>query len=238
MYLQKATSKIPHSNFTQQVRHVSEPVVHFTSLLVDLLFPPQCVGCDIVDTHLCNNCQHEIDETPIINGAKHLPLPLTAIATTGLHRGKLQALIHSLKYENRKEFAIILASRLATQALSQTWDFDCIAAIPLHHSRLKSRGYNQAQLLSEEVAKLLKLPDFSGALHRDRFVRSQVGLGREARQANVAETFRADAELVQGKRILLIDDVFTTGSTLQACARAMVTGGAEAVYGLTVTAAA
>jgi ComF family protein len=112
-----------------------------------------------------------------------------------------------------------------------------VAAVPLHTQRLRERGYNQSKELATTVAALLEKPDYSQYVHRDHYTRPQVGLSRAERHRNVAKAFSATPP-VNGKHILLIDDVFTTGATLRACAQALVTNGAGAVYGITVTAAA
>jgi len=104
-------------------------------------------------------------------------------------------------------------------------------------TRYRERGYNQAKALADEVAGLLGLPIPNGALQRHFFTRSQVGLGKAERRANVAGAFQATPEHVAGRHLILVDDVLTTGATLQACGQALIAGGAVAVYGLTVTAA-
>jgi competence protein ComFC len=126
---------------------------------------------------------------------------------------------------------------LLTQLIKQNWTIDIIVPVPLHMSRLAERGYNQAQLLSEVLAKEAALPCSPEAVSRQRNTQSQVTLNAMERQINLQDAFQAHPQLVSNKNILLIDDVYTTGATLSACAQAILEAGALAVYGLTVTVA-
>lgn len=109
-------------------------------------------------------------------------------------------------------------------------DMNLVIPVPLGEDRLRFRGYNQVDLFAGPLAELLGLRYLPGALRRDRETRSQVGLTGDQRRVNLADAFRASAELVAGRRVLLVDDVFTTGSTGNACARALKEAGAAHVF--------
>jgi ComF family protein len=203
---------------------------------LDLLYPPRCAGCGRVDTLWCSRCQQEIDAIPFPDRLAALP-PLRGRATTGVHDGKLQQAVHALKYENGRALAITLGERLSRCLEKQGWTIDIIIPVPLHIRREKARGYNQAQLLGAYVAAQHNLPLVCTAITRRRDTAAQVGLTRDQRQANVYGAFSANPTEVTNQKILLIDDVFTTGATLQACAQAALDAGAAAAYSLTVTAA-
>lgn len=203
---------------------------------LDLLFPPRCAGCGRVDTVWCRRCQAEIDEIPHRNNIRTLA-PLSASAATGVHEGKLQEAVQALKYENARALSLPLGQRLATCLAQLEWTIDMIVPVPLHTSRLKERGYNQAQVLGAYVAARHNIPLVPDAIERWRSTNSQVGLNRDQRQVNVAGAFTASSGRVMQRTVLLIDDVFTTGSTLQACAQAALDAGATAAYSLTVTVA-
>ena len=104
-------------------------------------------------------------------------------------------------------------------------------AVPLHAERLAERGYNQSELLATAFGQSAGLPCRPDWIARHASTRPQVGLGAEERRANVAQAFVADAA-VAGRALLLVDDVYTTGSTLNACAAAARTAGARAVFAL------
>ncbi len=204
------------------------------TLGLDLLFPARCVGCGRVGSRWCAQCQQTLEREAVALHLRRLP-PLVESASTGLHDGQLQQTVHALKYEQADFLAVTLGHRLIA-ALDQTgWTFDMIVPVPLHMLRQRERGYNQSQLLGETMAQVLGISCLPSAIERWRATPPQVGLNRQQRQANVHGAFRANPALVTGKTLLLIDDVFTTGATLQACARAALDAGAQAVYSLTVT---
>jgi len=205
-------------------------------LITDLVFPPRCAGCGRVDIVWCARCQDQLERIPFPE--RVLPLePLTSMASTGVHDGKIQQAIWSLKYENGRELAVPLGARLTKHLAGLNWPVSMIIPVPMHSKRLAERGYNQAQLLAEQIAHRTMFPCIPQALKRWRFTTSQVGLGREERLVNVQDAFEADPKHVRNQVILLIDDVYTTGATLSACADSLLQAGATAVYGLTVSVA-
>ncbi len=206
------------------------------SIILDLIFPPRCAGCGKVDRYWCDNCQQMINEIPIpVVHDFPTDSPLTAVATTGVHEDKLQTAIWALKFENGRRLAEPLGLRLAQRLGTLDWTIDMLVPVPLHTERLRERGYNQSQLLGEYMALHGNIPLKEQAIQRSVATRSQVGLNAEERQANMEAAFTADPQIVSGQSLLLIDDVFTTGATLVACAQAARAAGAAQVYGLTIT---
>ena len=203
---------------------------------IDLLFPPRCAGCGRVDTRWCVTCQQALDALPVQIHQAALP-PLARSAATGLHKDKLQQAVHALKYEGVITLAEPLGVRMIAGLKLLNWKFNLIAPVPLHASRQRWRRYNQAHLLGKALETTLGIPCEPNALERWRDTPPQVGLSRSQRRSNVTGAFTADPALVAGAVVLLVDDVFTTGATLQACARAVLDAGARSVYSLTVTAA-
>lgn len=145
----------------------------------------------------------------------------------------LRRLIHLLKYEGMRPLAPAL-SRLMDRALPIDERFDFIVPVPLHWQRRWRRGFNQAELLALEISKHRRVPVLH-ALRRARSTASQASLTAAARRRNLAGAFRPRPGIdLTGKRILLIDDVFTTGATASACARALKKAGAGGVSLLTL----
>lgn len=151
-------------------------------------------------------------------------------------------MIHAFKYEQRPELAVPLARYLVALVQTLPWrqtfpSVDGVVPIPLYSARQQERGYNQAELLAGafchgiQLCHGVQLPLCSAWLVRQRSTHSQVGLTAMERQRNVEDAFVATNAVV-GKRLLLIDDVFTTGATMRACAQAALDAGAHAVYGL------
>jgi competence protein ComFC len=218
----------------QEARMNAGLLASMRSFVLDLVFPPRCAGCGRVDTVWCDRCWAEMDILPL-GVAVDVHPPLTNAIATGQHTGKLQQAIWALKYENTPALAEPLGERLAACFEQQNWIIDMIVPVPLHAKRLRERGYNQAQELGEHAAMLLSLPCISDALTRTRQTQSQVTLNAEQRQTNMEDAFLANPDRVHRKTLLLIDDVYTTGATLAACAQAALDAGANAVYGMTVT---
>ncbi len=206
------------------------------NLLVDLIFPPRCVGCGRIDTIWCERCNERLESTAFPTSVRPLP-PLAGISATAVHQDIIREAVQGLKYGNAHILCEPLGARLVTELRRQNWTIDSIVPVPLHTSRLAERGYNQAQLLSEVVAREMNLPCSPDAIQRQRNTQSQVTLGAAERLANMKDAFHSQPTYVSGKSILLIDDVYTTGATLRACAEAAIASGATAVYGLTVTVA-
>ena len=212
------------------------PFQRLANFCLDLLFPPRCAGCGRIDAFWCEQCELDLETMPLLENVRQLP-GLAGITSTAPHKGIIREAVQGLKYENARPVAIPLGQRLSRQLQAQHWMIDMIAPVPLHTSRLAERGYNQAQLLAEQVAHHMNIPCVPHALTRERNTQSQVTMSAQERLTNVAKAFSANPEIVANQRVLIIDDVYTTGATLNACGEALLEANAKAVYGLTVTAA-
>ena len=209
---------------------------HLTSIATDLLFPPRCAGCGQIDTYWCNACQREIQAMTLSERLKPRS-PLQDVTASGWHVDKLREAVQALKYGNVPALAKPLGEKMAACLKQQDWTIDTIVPVPLHTKRLAERGYNQAQLLAEQVAAIMDIGCQANALERIRETQSQVTISGTERLENIKDAFVANSQFVSGRSILVIDDVYTTGSTMSACGEALRSAGATNVYGLTVTAA-
>lgn len=149
--------------------------------------------------------------------------------------GAVRQAIHQLKYRNVKALAAPLAQMMGEFLVKNPLPVEVVVPVPLHPRRLRERGYNQASLLARELAKLGSMPLVEGMLVRlhDTPAQTRTQSAKE-RQSNVARAFSCRGRELEGKRILLIDDVCTSGATLDACARAVKAAGAASVWGLTL----
>lgn len=220
--------------------------------LIDLIFPPQCVGCGEWGTYWCEDCLTQIDTiSPPLCGICGEPFVnlddqyrcqrcrerrpfYTAMRSWAVFKGYVQNAIHQLKYRKNIGLGNVLANFLAKVYRQTAWQIDLVVPVPLGPKRKKERGYNQAQLIARPLAQMADLPCHPSALHRIRETRSQVGLTVQERRQNVAGAFQAQSEKASGKTVLVVDDVTTTGSTINACAAALKKVGAKDVYGLTL----
>jgi ComF family protein len=157
-----------------------------------------------------------------------------SVASTGLYTGKLRDAIHALKYNHAPHLAAPLASRLDALLATLPYSFDCLIPVPIHTARLQQRGYNQAKLLADQIKNLTGIPVMDSVIVRHQNTRTQVGLTAQKRRENVAGAFTTEGSL-EGKQVLLIDDVLTTGATLAACAQTAYDAGASFVFGLTAS---
>jgi ComF family protein len=148
--------------------------------------------------------------------------------------GPSRALIHALKYERRTSTAGILVALMAPALADLPVSaVDVVVPVPLHAVRRRERGFNQAELLAEELARKLGVPTRKG-LRRTRPTANQADLPREARMSNVSGAFVAEHRAVRGERVLLLDDVVTTGATLSEAAAALRRAGSGPVVCLAV----
>ena len=140
--------------------------------------------------------------------------------------------IHQLKYSNLRTIAKPLSELLNDYLAMNPVPGEVLVPVPLHHKRLRERGYNQSHLLSRELGKLTKLPVVADCLIRQRHTPPQARTATVAeRKRNIARAFTCHDQQLKGKQVLLIDDVATSGATLNACAAALKASGASSVWG-------
>jgi ComF family protein len=147
-----------------------------------------------------------------------------------------RTLVHALKYGDRLDLAPMMGRWIATAGRSLTAEADAIIPVPLHWRRYWARRFNQSALLAEAIAKASQVPLALGALKRVKATPQQVGLSQAARALNVQGAFRVSPTgkaAIAGRRLILVDDVITTGATIDACARALLRAGAAEVNVLT-----
>jgi len=154
----------------------------------------------------------------------------------GWYGSELGGMIRALKFGGRRDLVELLAPLLASTLL-EWWDvaeIDLVVPVPLHPERQRDRGYNQAALLGRSLARLIGRPYKEKTLSRVRNTQPQVGLSDSERSSNLHHAFRCILPAVQGARVLLVDDVMTTGSTAESASEALLEGGALRVYVLTI----
>lgn len=222
----------------------------WSTRLLDLLFPSRCVNCKRLGSALCAQCLTTIQpiSTPTCKRCGN-PLPhpesdcsdcrahprtITLIHSACWHDGAIRRAVHALKYEKRRDVAPALSKFLAARLAESPLEIDLVTGVPLYPTRELERGYNQADLLAIDTAAACGIR-YARVMRRTRATQAQVGLDPAARRLNVENAFTADMKQVAGKNVLLVDDVATTGATLDACAVALFNARASAVYGLTLT---
>ena len=200
---------------------------------LDWLYPPCCPLCGQPDVALCLACATDLAAVQWEAIARPLP-DLDWVFASGEHSGLLREGIRALKFGCERVLAEPLGERIWQVLKFQGDGFDAVIPVPLHESRFLERGFNQAELLGLTLSERSAIPLNAGALRRNRATQTQVGLGEEQRVRNVANAFQV-REAVVDQRILLVDDVCTSGATLMACARELRRAGAGAISALTVS---
>lgn len=205
---------------------------------LDLVYPPKCAGCDKIGEGVwCPQCERQVKTlTPpnhlqMLDLGEHGPL---AVLSAAEFDSPLREAIHEFKYNGTPALAAPLAQYLVLAWRRVSWPTDLIIPVPLHIRRRRERGYNQSEFLAIELARVIGLPINASALRRIRHTEQQAHLDAETRQQNVVDAFAAAPGLIDGKRVLLVDDVLTTGSTLRACALTLLQSGAANVSAVTL----
>ena len=217
---------------------------------LDLLYPKWCLGCGKEGDFICHSCCQSLPRmVPPLCPRCGRPQPSSVFcpncvswqaAIDGIRApfqfdGVIRQAIHQLKYRNLRALAEPLAKLLGDYLSTNPIPGKVLVPVPLHPKRLRERGYNQSRLLAQESGKLLNLPVVDGCLIRQRYALPQTKTPTVAeRRSNVADAFACRDHRLKDKQVLLIDDVATSGATLDACAVALKTAGATSVWGLTL----
>jgi competence protein ComFC len=219
----------------------------YLAALADLFYPEHCVGCERrASDVLCRTCFDALPHvgspvcgrcglptafaTFVCQECKNVDFSFQSARAPLKYDGVGKQIVHALKYRGYKRVVGRLAVPLMVQVLGNT-AFDAVVPVPLHRSRLRKRGFNQAELLARDVAEKMK-STVSDTLEVVRSTRDQVELSAAQRRANVAGAYSATEPL--GGKILLVDDVFTTGATMSACATSLLQSGAKEVHALSL----
>ncbi len=212
---------------------------------LDFLFPRWCVGCGGEGQLICHSCFDSL--TPIMgalcprcgrpqsnhDNCHEILHNLDGIRAPYTFQGAMRQAVHELKYNNVRIIAPELAQILADYLSLNPLPADLIVPVPLHDSRLRERGYNQSGLLAKNLSQLTGIPFAENGLVRTRPTIPQARTGnREERLQNLRDAFTYAGDCFKGRHVLIIDDVSTSGATLEACATAARLGGAATVWGL------
>jgi len=216
---------------------------------IDLIFPPSCAGCGKPRTRWCFECE---SKTILIKGltCEICGLPETRpgichrctanrpvfnqLRSWAVYADPVRKALLRLKYSNDVSLSEIFGTKLLELFLKLRWNVDLVVPVPLGRVRQRQRGYNQSDLIAQIFAASVGIEYQSEALNRNRETRSQVDLVFSERDKNVRGAFTAAKNSIEQKRILVIDDIATTGATLSACAYALLSAGAAEVSAITV----
>ena len=218
---------------------------------LDMLFPVRCAGCQRIGHVLCPSCVAKIQPLPspfcqlcgtpltlegTCKNCQYHPSKLNGQRAVSLYQEPLRGCIHRLKYDGNTRLAEPLGLLLAQAYTRYGMRADMLIAVPLHSEREQQRGYNHAALLAEVCSERLGVPLNNGVLVRQRATVAQVDLHPRERYQNVAGAFACASapasKVIKGRSIVIVDDVSTTGATLEACAVPLYAAGAKEIWGL------
>jgi ComF family protein len=238
---------------------ITAGVSSFARSLLDLVFPPHCVNCHTLGALLCERCRATIafPQPPVcahcgrplltprsdhqceMCASGHGPVHLTSLRAATVYDGSIRAAILAYKFRGARRRAEPLSKLLVSAYKHDGLAADQVTHVPLHSARRRQRVYDQSQLLAREAARRLGLPFLPDAVKRVRATEPQTSLQGNQRILNVAQALAlanvAVIPRVKNRRILLIDDVTATGSTLDATAAALAEGVPAAIIGLALS---
>jgi len=207
---------------------------------ISLFFPNQCLVCKGGDFHssdpICPDCLQQMNPLPIENRVKELTVNNGIdMALAGWDFGdELRTAVHSLKYEERARIGSFLGKVLGERLhLKTIQELDYLIPVPLHPVKFRDRGFNQAEWIAVGVGKAIQKPVQTGLMKRMKYTISQTTLNREERLNNMKQAFRITKD-VTDKKIGIVDDVLTTGSTISSMASVLKDAGARTIVALTV----
>lgn len=223
--------------------------------LLDAVYPPRCAACSLVGCDgwceecaaqveyiappVCPRCGTPISAEEFCASCAVNPLVLEAVRAAAYYHGVVQTAIHYCKYGFRPTIAPALAELLVkgwhTALTEPLHAAEAVIPIPIHRTRERERGFNQSALIAKHFCASTGLPLLCHVLTRTVYRQPQVGLDAEERRQNVKDAFCVvNPQPIQGRNVLIVDDVWTTGSTLNEAARALLSAGAARIFAYTV----
>lgn len=238
------------SNFSKNIPKLLNRIAY-------IFFPIQCVCCGELlpldeRLRICSNCFKTIRKIeppycivcgiPLDGGAhcfdcRKTKYKFDLLRSYALYDGVIREMIHMFKYRNKEYLSKSLALFLyeAFKFYRELNESEIVLPVPLHWLKKYIRGYNQTELLAKEFSKLSNIPYINDVIYKSKYTKSQTKLNSELRRRNVEGTFLIEhKEKIYGKNVLLIDDVSTTGTTLNECAKVLKSNGAKKVFCLTL----
>ena len=239
-------------NKKQQNNPLPASLYHFFWKMMDWIYPPVCPGCNTLGYRFCADCQSQINylHNPICNQCgqplsnsnqircdaciEHKPV-FSHIRSLAIYEGAIRNAILHMKFKQDFGISEFLGDLLADYFCAHLqWNIDYIVPVPLSIERQHTRGFNQAYRLAIPLALKSQIPIKTNLLRRTINTLTQSDLPKKERLSNVKNAFSATNENIIGKNILIIDDVATTSSTINACSSVLIDKGANAVFGITV----
>jgi len=239
--------------------HFSELLNYFLELkdsIMDFVYPPHCLVCGRYlsekEKDLCEGCWNSLGMIPFpfcpncksfFSDEKNRCLfcstdsNLLYVRSLGIFDDFYKVLIHKFKYKGKVSLGKKLSKKLGEEIKKDKRfsSFDFLIPVPLHPARKRERGYNQSEVMGEVISKELDISFLKNVLKRIKNTKDQTKLNDEQRRKNVKDAFKVSfPEMIKDKKIILVDDVITTGATLDECAKVLKDNGAKKIVGVTL----
>ncbi len=223
--------------------------------VLELLYPSTCIFCgEICKSGICESCRMKVTEIQEPR-CKKCGKPIDSMEvefcfdcqktefcyeqgrSLWLHKEPVQSAIYAFKYKNRRVYGEVFAREMARkfEQLVREWEIELIVPVPIHKKRRRIRGFNQAEILAEELGKSWKIPVEHSLVVRNKDTKPQKELGQWSRKKNLKKAFSIVKRMEKNKNILIIDDIYTTGSTIHSMAEILKKAGNEKIYFLTIS---
>lgn len=240
-----------------QGRRIRDAASGAAKWVINLLYPEVCPVCmeilrkggsgicmscrkklNYIKNPRCLKCGKQIDseeESFCCDCTKRRHAFVQGIGVWGYTK-EISRSIYAFKYHNQRDFARIYAEELyrCCGNIINEWHAQVLIPVPLHKDRMRKRGYNQAQLIAKELGRLINLPTDETLLVRNRKTQPQKELNDKERVKNLENAFKIQRNVVEYKKAILVDDIYTTGTTVDACAKVLIAHGVESVYFVTL----
>ncbi len=230
------------------MENVLPPITKLKRIALDLLFPQWCIGCGREGDYTCDSCRRSLSiiippvcprcgrpqsQGVLCPECVDVQTDLDGIRSPFLFDGLIRKAVHELKYRNLRALAPSLAQLLYDYIIENPVKGEVLVPVPLHSKRLRERGYNQSALIARELGKISGLPVVDDCLIRINYTPPQArSASVTERRTNVSNAFACLDGRLSGKQVIVIDDVSTSGSTLDTCAGVLKAAGAASVWGL------
>jgi len=216
---------------------------------VDFIYPPTCAGCGkpgslwcdecqektiLISKPLCQKCGRPLSIPGICKECQTNPPPYTMLRSYAEYGDPIRKALISLKYKNNLGLGLVFSPMLIQIIKSMNWDFDCVIPVPISKGHQKERGYNQSTILARPISLAINKPLVLNSINRTKETQTQVKLSREERFENLESAFSKNPAKLISKKVLLVDDITTTGATLISCSKVLQEAGCSEIYCLTV----
>lgn len=243
----------------RKLSRVGHQILDLKEAVLDFVLPPVCILCGshlsrqekivcrgcwdslaVLPSPFCPGCKSSLAKGDLSCRICFSKSNLCAVRSMGVFDGHFQKLVHGFKYQHKMSLGKRLGRALGEKLFQDevAARFDCVVPVPLHSARKRERGFNQSEILAQQISEATDLPLLKKVLKRIRNTKDQTKLTPEERIENVKGAFALkDQEIIKQKKIILVDDVMTTGATLGECAAVLTKAGAKRVMGATIAVA-